>query len=412
MLSRSKKAAACGSGPIERLGQDLRGPGAGLRASRARRSRHLGPAGPRRAVGPGGLRRAAVARHLHPTHPNRRRVLRGADGRRSGRAGTGSACDRLAPWSLPSPRTRRILVRTGQTRVTTGPKRVSNLSLLAALQAAASAGPAGARGAGVRAITWAELNRRVDAVAAGLVGTGLLAGQRIGLDGGNSIAWVVAYLAALRAGLVVVPTDPDESTDERDSLLAACGARAVLTTRGAADERIPSLELSEEGLAALDLDRDRGGHPTGRGVARGHRHHARHQRRPEDRDAQPSRAAGPPAAGQRLRHRRRRQRRPRGAALLPRVRTQRRARQLSGRRRPPGAARSGDLGSAHGDRSGAGRQPADHPGAALPPGARRGCRRPAAPGCERSWSVAHRCPGDSAGGSPSGPVCGWSGATG
>ena len=82
--------------------------------------------------------------------------------------------------------------------------------------------------------------------------TGLLAGQRIGLDGGNSIAWVVAYLAALRAGLVVVPTDPGESTDERDSLLAVCGARAVLTTRGgAADERIPSLELSEEGLAAL-----------------------------------------------------------------------------------------------------------------------------------------------------------------
>ena len=101
---------------------------------------------------------------------------------------------------------------------------------------------------GVRAITWAELNRRIDGVAGGLVATGLLAGQRIGLDGGNSIAWVVAYLAALRAGLVVVPTDPDESTDERDSLLAVCGARAVLTTRGGtADERIPSLDAERGG---------------------------------------------------------------------------------------------------------------------------------------------------------------------
>ena len=133
-----------------------------------------------------------------------------------------------------------------------GPAGVSNLSLLAALQAAERPDRLALVEPGVRAVTWAELNRRVDAVAAGLVDTGLLAGQRIGLDGTNSIAWVVAYLAALRAGLVVVPTDPDEPTDERDSLLARCGARAVLTTRGGAtDERIPSLELSEEGLAAL-----------------------------------------------------------------------------------------------------------------------------------------------------------------
>ena len=175
-----------------------------------------------------------------------------ADRPRSEAGGTRSACDRLDPWSPPSPRTRRILVRTEQTRVTAGVEAVSNLSLLAALQAERRPDRLALVEPGVRAITWAELNRRVDGVAGGLVGTGLLAGQRIGLDGGNSIAWVVAYLAALRAGLVVVPTDPDESTDERDSLLAACGARAVLTTRGgAADERIPSLELSEEGLAAL-----------------------------------------------------------------------------------------------------------------------------------------------------------------
>ena len=94
---------------------------------------------------------------------------------------------------------------------------VSNLSLLAALQAEQRPDRLALVEPGVRAITWAELNRRIDGVAGGLVGTGLLAGQRIGLDGGNSIAWVVAYLAALRAGLVVVPTDPDESTDERDA---------------------------------------------------------------------------------------------------------------------------------------------------------------------------------------------------
>jgi len=133
-----------------------------------------------------------------------------------------------------------------------GTEAVSNLSLLAALQAERRPDRLAIVEPGVRAITWAALNSRVERAAAGLVDTGLLAGQRIGLDGGNSIAWVVAYLAALRAGLVVVPTDPDSSGDERDRLLAACGARAVLTTRpGSADERIPSIDLSDEGLAAL-----------------------------------------------------------------------------------------------------------------------------------------------------------------
>jgi long-chain acyl-CoA synthetase len=133
-----------------------------------------------------------------------------------------------------------------------GGDRVTNLSLLAVVHAERSPDRLAVVEPGERAITWAELSRLVDGVAGGLVAKGLLAGQRIGLDGANSIDWVVAYLGALRAGLVVVPTDPDESIEERDHLLAVCGARAVLTTRGGtADERIPSLELSEAGLAGL-----------------------------------------------------------------------------------------------------------------------------------------------------------------
>lgn len=105
---------------------------------------------------------------------------------------------------------------------------------------------------GSRAVTWAELERLVTEVAAGLGGAGLLAGQRVGLDGRNSIDWVVGYLGALRAGFVVVPTDPDESTGDRDALLADTGARAVLTTRTPApDDRIPALALTAEGLAEL-----------------------------------------------------------------------------------------------------------------------------------------------------------------
>ncbi len=140
---------------------------------------------------------------------------------------------------------------TGEPAQSVPVSRLSNLSQLLTVQAERRPERLAVVEPGVRAVTWAELERRVDGVAAGLVAGGLLAGQRIGVDGPNSIAWVVAYLAALRAGLVVVPTDPAESVDDRDDLLAACGARAVLTTREAAAGRIPVLELTEDGLTAL-----------------------------------------------------------------------------------------------------------------------------------------------------------------
>jgi long-chain acyl-CoA synthetase len=130
--------------------------------------------------------------------------------------------------------------------------RITNVSGLVARHAAARPDRTALVEPGVRALSWAKLESRVRQVAAGLVATGLVAGQRIGLDGPNSIAWVVGYLAALRAGLVVVPTDPQESSAERDAFLADTGARAVLTTRAAdVTDRIPALALTEDGLAGL-----------------------------------------------------------------------------------------------------------------------------------------------------------------
>ena len=60
-----------------------------------------------------------------------------------------------------------------------------------------------------RGLSWIELEAQVDAVAAGFADLGLVAGQRVGLVGANSIEYVVGYLAVLRAGLVAVPIDAD-----------------------------------------------------------------------------------------------------------------------------------------------------------------------------------------------------------
>jgi long-chain acyl-CoA synthetase len=102
-----------------------------------------------------------------------------------------------------------------------------------------------------RCLTWAALERRVDAVAAGLVGQGLVAGRRVGLVAPNSLEFVVAYLAVLRAGLVAVPVDPGLEPGERNAMLRHCGVAVVLAAEGTADLEGPALPLTEAGLSAL-----------------------------------------------------------------------------------------------------------------------------------------------------------------
>jgi long-chain acyl-CoA synthetase len=54
-------------------------------------------------------------------------------------------------------------------------------------------------------VTWAELDDRIDRLAATLLARGLAAGARVGILLPNSIEFAVAYFAALRAGLVAQP---------------------------------------------------------------------------------------------------------------------------------------------------------------------------------------------------------------
>ncbi len=111
----------------------------------------------------------------------------------------------------------------------------SNVSALVSTHAATRAGHealvewvSGER----RALTWSELEDRVVAAAAGLAGLGLVAGQRLGLSGPTSSELVVAYLAGLRAGLVLVPLDAGGPESERAELLAECGVHLLLSADG------------------------------------------------------------------------------------------------------------------------------------------------------------------------------------
>ena len=102
-----------------------------------------------------------------------------------------------------------------------------------------------------RALTWSELDEQVNAVAAGLAAHRLVAGHRVGLLGPNSIEFVVAYLAALRAGFVAVPLDPERDPAELRATLHGCGVQVLLALDPPEGLDVPMVPLTAAGLQAL-----------------------------------------------------------------------------------------------------------------------------------------------------------------
>jgi long-chain acyl-CoA synthetase len=79
-------------------------------------------------------------------------------------------------------------------------------------------------------ISWAELDDRVDRVAAALRGLGLSDGDRVALQIGNTIDFAACYFGALRAGLVAVPLNVSYTVPELHHLLTDSGATVLVTS--------------------------------------------------------------------------------------------------------------------------------------------------------------------------------------
>jgi long-chain acyl-CoA synthetase len=82
--------------------------------------------------------------------------------------------------------------------------------------------------AGETALTWADLDARVDAAAQRLAAMTTAPGDRVALVLGNSIDFAVTYFGVLRAGLVAVPLNPGYAADELGFALADSGAGVVI----------------------------------------------------------------------------------------------------------------------------------------------------------------------------------------
>ncbi len=78
-------------------------------------------------------------------------------------------------------------------------------------------------------LTYAELGARVDAFAAGLLGLGLLPGDRVGIWSPNNAEWIVTQFATAKAGLILVNINPSYRLAELEYALNKVGCRALVT---------------------------------------------------------------------------------------------------------------------------------------------------------------------------------------
>jgi len=95
---------------------------------------------------------------------------------------------------------------------------------------------------GDRRFTFAEFDRAVDNVAAGLVARGLKPGERVALLLGNRAEFAFALFGAIRAGGVVVPLNTREQKPEIAFNVQNSGA-SVLVFESALADRIPDADM-------------------------------------------------------------------------------------------------------------------------------------------------------------------------
>jgi L-proline---[L-prolyl-carrier protein] ligase len=77
-------------------------------------------------------------------------------------------------------------------------------------------------------VTYAELNRRADALAAFLADRGVRHGDRVGVVLPKSVAAVVSLFAVMKAGAAYVPVDYTAPADRGRRILTDCQVRAVI----------------------------------------------------------------------------------------------------------------------------------------------------------------------------------------
>src|SRR3569832_1495321 len=106
--------------------------------------------------------------------------------------------------------------------------------------------------------TWAELGRRVDAVAAAFLHLGLEPGDRVGIWAPNCAEWAVTQFATAKAGLILVNINPAYRAHELAFTLNKVGVKALVCAGRFKTSDYPEMlesvatDLEPRGAASLD----------------------------------------------------------------------------------------------------------------------------------------------------------------
>ncbi len=82
-----------------------------------------------------------------------------------------------------------------------------------------------------RTLAYSDLRQTVVSLSCDFVGRGFKKGDRIGLWGENSAFWIIAYLATIRAGLVVVPFQTEIIEERFEKIVRQADMKAVLVSK-------------------------------------------------------------------------------------------------------------------------------------------------------------------------------------
>jgi long-chain acyl-CoA synthetase len=108
-----------------------------------------------------------------------------------------------------------------------------------------------------RSLTWSEVQQRARDFAAGLVGLGLAAGDRVAIVATNSSEWIVAFHAIALAGGIGVPVYYDLKAGEIADQIGRTGCRFVIADAALIEE----LRAASPGLEKVIVIGD-GSHPS------------------------------------------------------------------------------------------------------------------------------------------------------
>lgn len=78
-------------------------------------------------------------------------------------------------------------------------------------------------------LTFSDLCRRADAIAAGLKKLGLKKGDRLGIWGPNDVEWIITSLSASRLGLISVNINPAYQQSELNYCVQTVGIKAIVS---------------------------------------------------------------------------------------------------------------------------------------------------------------------------------------